>query len=500
MLLAAVAAPLAAGDDTPAITHGVAAGDVTATSAVIWARSSAAAEMTVEIATDAGFADPRRFTAAAGEDTDFTAQVTARDLEPATIHHYRVSFANSAGTSAAETGRFTTAPAAETAAPVRFIVGGDVGGQAYCRHAEKGYAIFRPMAELAPDFFVANGDMIYADGPCPAEGPQGWPNVPGDFPSIDDPHVDWTDRDQVRELYLAHWRYNRADRPHQEFLRRVPFYAQWDDHEVINDFGAPWASWSEQPARPGFPNLVAAGRGALFAWNPIVRHGDDPFRVYRSFRWGRDVELFLLDARSYRSENDLAVRAGRPKTLLGEDQLRWLIDGLKRSSATWKIVSSDVPLSIPTGSGANLFGRDGFADGNHPWETTGFAARTGFEVELHELLGALDAPDVSSVVFVVTDVHFATSLRYHLDADGDGDALLFHELVSGPLNAGCAPVPPRLDPTFRPVTLYAEAGIFNFSYIQVERRGDAVILSADVRDQHGEIRFGSRLELVAEAP
>ena len=58
----------------------------------------------------------------------------------------------------------------------------------------------------------------------------------------------------------------------------------------------------------------------------------------------------------------------------------------------------------------------------------------------------------------------------------------------------------RLDPTFRPVTLYAEAGIFNFSYVRVERRGATVTLTADVRGAGGEVRFGSRLELVAEAP
>ena len=147
-----------------------------------------------------------------------------------------------------------------------------------------------------------------------------------------------------------------------------------------------------------------------------------------------------------------------------------------------------------------MHGRDGFADGNHPWEATGFAARTGFEAELREMLAALDGANVKNLVFVVTDVHFATHLRYNVDVDGDGDNLLFHELVSGPLNAATAPVPPRLDPTFRPVTLFAEAGIFNFSYIRVERRGEASVLTADVRDQTGAVRFGSRLKLVAETP
>ncbi len=491
-------AVVALADDGPHLTHGVASGDVTATSAVLWARASAAAEIDFEITAESHRhdAEPRRLTAASAAANDFTAQVTAGGLEPATTYRVRARV----GDGSSETGSFTTAPAAGDAAPVRFIVGGDVGGQGYCRHPERGYDVFRAMAALEPDFFIANGDMIYADNPCPAVGPEGWRNVPGDFPAIDSPDVDWRDRDRVREIFLAHWRYNRADAHQQEFLRRVPVYVQWDDHEVINDFGAGWDSWPKQPARDGFPNLVAAGRAAFFAWNPIARHRQEPERIYRSFRWGRDVELFVLDARSYRSFNDLAERPSDPKKLLGEAQLDWLLEGLERSDATWKIVSSDVPLSIPTGSEADLYGRDAFADGDYPWEAPAFSSRTGFEAELLRLLEALDAGDVRNVVFVATDVHFAANLRYHLDVDGDGDLLLFHELVSGPLNAACAPVPSRLDPTLRPVTLYAEAGIFNFSYVRVERRGDAAILTADVRGAGGEVRFGSKLSLEPEKP
>ncbi|HEX9734365.1 MAG TPA: alkaline phosphatase D family protein [Thermoanaerobaculia bacterium] len=491
--------PAFAADAQLAVTHGTAAGDVTATSAIVWARASAPAEMSVEVDDDPGFSHPRRFTAAA-DAFDLTAQVAVDGLAPASRYHYRVVFANEGGRSESAAGSFATAPEPGEARPVRFVVGGDVGGQGYCRHAETGYAIFGAMAALEPDFFIANGDMIYADAACPAQGPEGWPNLPGDFPSIDDPRVDWTDAGQVREVYLDHWRYNRADPHVQGFHARVPVYAQWDDHEVINDFGARWASWSKAPQRAGYPNLVAAGRQALFAWNPIARHRDEPERIYRSFRWGRDIELFLLDARSYRSVNDLSERPDHTKTMLGEAQLAWLIDGLTRSDASWKVVSSDVPLSVPTGSQAQLYGRDGFADGGPHFEGTGFAERTGYERELRRLLAALDAADVEGVVFVVTDVHFAMNLRYAADVDGDGDPLVFHELVSGPLNAVRAAGPPRLDPSFRPVILYAEGDLFNFSYVRVERRGGEVALTADVRGADGAVRFGSRLELTAAAP
>jgi alkaline phosphatase D len=498
--LAALAAVAAADAAPPRITHGVAAGDVTASSALVWARSSAAAEMRLEVAADPAMASPRRFRGESDPTLDGTALVTVGGLEPGTKYTYSVVFENENGVSEAETGTFVTAPAPSAAAPVTFVMSGDLGGQGYCRHRDRGYRIFRAMAALEPHFFIANGDMIYADGACPETGPGGFPNVPGGFPAIDAPEVDWTDFDRVREVYLDHWRYNRLDPHHRSFLARTPIYAQWDDHEVINDFGAGWATWSKDVRRAGYPNLVRAGRESLFAWNPITRDPDEPFRIYRSFRWGRDVELFLIDGRSYRSLNDLAERPERPKTLLGEEQLAWLADGLRGSGATWTIVCTDVPLSVPTGSDADLYGRDAFADGAHPWERPDYAARTGFEAELGRLLEILDAADVENVVFVATDVHYAMNLRYQVDADGDGDTLLFHELVAGPLNAAPSPTAARLDPTFRPVILYAEAGFFNFSYARVERRGADVVLTADVRGEEGDVRFGSTLELSAEKP
>ena len=111
-----------------------------------------------------------------------------------------------------------------------------------------------------------------------------------------------------------------------------------------------------------------------------------------------------------------------------------------------------------------------------------------------------DRENIRNLIFVVTDVHFAAHLRYDIDIDGDGDRLLFHELISGPLNAYKAPVPAKPDPTLRPAILYAEGGIFNFSYVRLTRSGDGTVhLVADIRDQDGEPRFGSRLELIPEA-
>ncbi|HZA25081.1 MAG TPA: alkaline phosphatase D family protein, partial [Dehalococcoidia bacterium] len=350
------------------------------------------------------------------------------------------------------------------------------------------------MLDLSPDFFIGNGDMIYADGACPAEGPEdddGWENIPGNFPSISDPAVDWTDAAGMTQVYRDHWRYNKDDPHVQELHQNVPIYAQWDDHEVVNDFGAQWDFWNlDTEDRDGFPNLVEAGRNALFDFNPIDRNQAETDRIYRSFNWGQYLDLFIVDARSYRSLNHLEDTEENAKTLLGAEQLQWLKDGLANSEALWKVVSTDVPMPIPTGSNAAVFGRDGWANGT----ASDFSAETGFERELTDLLSFLDDNDIQNVVFVTTDVHWATNIGYEADPNGDGDTLVLHEFVSGPLNAVRAD-PSELDPTFNPSTLYAEGQIFNFGYLRLEEQDGSVNLLVDIRDETGTVREGSEVVL-----
>jgi alkaline phosphatase D len=174
--------------------------------------------------------------------------------------------------------------------------------------------------------------------------------------------------------------------------------------------------------------------------------------------------------------------------MLGREQLAWLVEGIQNSTATWKVISSDVPMSIPTGS--VTFGRDAWAnDGAEP---------TGFERELRRMLSELDRINATNVVFVTTDVHFAQTIAYDVDADGDGDRLVLYELVCGPLNA-IRLTPKPLDPAANPVSLYAEGNFFNFSFIRIARQDDGKVhLVADVRGADGLVRPASLLDLTAQ--
>ena len=474
----------------PALTHGVASGDVTASSAIVWSRADTEATMIVEYQPQADGGEPFRISTPNSSEADFTAQVKLESLQPDTTYIYNVWFENPKGASKPETGRFHTAPGTNDRSDVTLIWAGDLGGQGYCRQVSEGYRIFRSMRAFRPSFFIATGDMINADSICEEKGPQdNWINIEGAFPSIASPEVDWENRDQVDEVYSAHWRYNRSDPHFQDFLRSTSMYVQWDDHEVINDFGAAWLWQHADPERLGYPTIVESGREQLDNYHPLQTTSGE---MYRSVQWGEALELFLLDTRSYRSENYLEDSPESAKTLLGSEQLEWLKNALADSRATWKIVSAGIPLSVPTGAEVEVLGHDSWSNGLGQ----GLASKTGFERELLELLTTLDQRNVKNIIFLAADTHFPAQIRYEMDLDGDADTLLIHELISGPLSSGLESPPDALDPTLSPEVLYSEGNVFNFGTLSVEFDSLGVPrIRADIRDESGRVRPGSILEL-----
>ncbi|HUF91561.1 MAG TPA: alkaline phosphatase D family protein [Candidatus Limnocylindria bacterium] len=370
---------------------------------------------------------------------DFTARVPLERLWAGTRYQYEVRAAGER-----VTGAFTTAPAADTDTPVRLAWSGDLGGAGHCREVEDGYRIFRAMSARAPDAFLFVGDTIYADHRCGRAQLAGADYVAS---SLD-------------ELYGKH-RYNRADAAVQHFFRRTSVYATWDDHEVENNFG------------PGH-ELMPAGRRAFQDYFALEGVPDDPGRIYRSARWGRHVEIFILDTRQYRSPNTDAD--GPAKTMLGAAQRRWLLAGVSASDATWKLIVSSVPLGIFTGgahsdswSNANVFG--------YPREGTGF---------VHErdlILRSLHERGVGNVVFISGDVHHAEILR-HEPAPG----FVVHELIAGPLAARRG-YPRFLDRSLGSRSLGSLGWAQNFGEIVADGAG----LRVNIVDSAGTVRVSRRL-------
>ena len=489
-----------------AIADGIASGDVTDHTAIIWSRTNTQAQMDVQYDSNLSFSHPKLTTASVNQTTDFAGHVKLDSLSPDTVYYYRVWFstfdnkskessAAASGLANSITGTFKTSPNQLTSRPVSFVVGGDLGGQNYCRRAGgEGYPIFSVMQALSPDFFVFNGDQIYGDNACSAKGPSnvtGWHNVPGNFSSVLDNKINWTNQTQLQDVYNKHWEYNRADVHLQSLLRNTSMYSQADDHEVVNDYGGQWSYWTNATKdRAGFPNVVKAGINAFFNFSPIDRNKDDPNRIYRSFHWGKDVDLFILDEHSYRSRNDLSDTPQNNKTLLGKDQLHWLEQSLLNSTATWKVISADVPNTIP-----NCFNKQLGCDN---WATNGTSStfKKTFTRERSDFLKFLDDHNIKNVVVVATDVHFPTNIVVQDDPNHDGHKLVYHELVTGPLSAIPLTANP-LDPTINATSKYQENKIFNFGYIKVQKEGadGKVHLITNVIDEDGLLRPGSHWDL-----
>ena len=500
------------------ITHGIASGDVTDHSAVIWSRANKQAQMHIQYATNSNFSSSSKsltITTNVNETTDFTGHVNIDGLRPNTLYYYRVWFTgqgqnsknndSSKGSifsdtySSSLTGTFRTSPENSTNKTIRFVIGGDLGGHRYCRRVDLGYPIFSIMKALSPDFFIFNGDQIYGDDVCPAhQGPEdvvGWYNIQGNFPSITDENVNWANLSQLQDIYNKHWEYNRVDPHLQSLLQNTSLYSQADDHEVVNDYGGNWSYLSnETKDRIGFPNLVKAGLQAFFNFSPLNQNNnnreEEAKRIYRSFNWGKNLDLFLLDAHSYRSRSELDDTSENNKTLLGKVQLQWLKEKLLNSTTTWKVISTDVPFTIPSCFTKQL--------GCDSWATNSSAFKKTFVRERNDLLKFLDDNNIKNVVFITTDVHFPANIIVDEDPNNDGDRIILYEIVSGPFAAITYPTTIPIDPTINATYIYHENKIFNFGYLKVQKQENddgKVHFISEIRDQDGLLRPGSYLDL-----
>jgi alkaline phosphatase D len=397
-------------------THGVASGDVTEHSAVIWSRADGDGYMHVKIE------GPKRGkkvkSVPVDASSDYTGKIVFNGLNPETEYHYQVWFNKSKNSYHArnpESGYFKTAPRASSIRSVTFAWGGDVAGQNVCRDRNEGFPLFATVNKLNLDFFVGLGDMIYADQLCEPVGRYGNDQVAGNFTKSADLHNYW-----------AHWKYNREEENYNKLLRQTPYIAIWDDHEVVNDFGPLHDTRNSAPYKPG-NHLLPLGLKAFLDYNPVAEHFRTPGRLYRNIRWGQHLELIVLDTRQYRDANLEEDDELLMKTMLGREQMNWLKQTLSNSDATWKVIVSSVPLSIPTGFPVEN-GRDGWAN---------FDQNSGFEHELLALMKFMQKQKQRNLLFITTDVHFAEVFRYTPFPE-DPDFKVY-EGVTGPMNAGLFP-------------------------------------------------------------
>ncbi len=446
--LGSLAAPfLSRAADRPLMPQGVQSGDVNTDSAMVWSRADRPSQMLVEVSTTESFANLRALPPiAALPESDFTAKMLLENLPAGQDIFYRVKFRDLSHPDIASepvVGRFRTAPAGKR--DVSFVWGGDVAGQGWGINPDDGgMATFATMRKHKPDFFLHSGDTIYADVPLKPEVTLADGKVWKNLIVPEKTRVAET----LDEFRAAH-KYNFLDDNLRAFNAEVPIFAQWDDHEVVNN----WSSSKELPAayKVRDINLLAArGKRAFHEMYPTRESLAEPGRIYCNINYGPHLEVFILDERSYRGPNGPNQQSeyGPGAYFLGPDQLNWLKRALLNSRATWKVIASDMPLSILVYDAPDKKGSEAVAQGDGP--------PRGRELEIADLLRFIKTAGIVNTVWLTADVHYTAAHYYNPDKAQFQEFEPFWEFVSGPLHAGTFG-PGQLDNTFGPELKFVKA-------------------------------------------
>jgi len=190
--------------------NGIASGDTTQTSTVLWTRSTVLGTVTFEYSTDRNFSTIAGTVNATVTDPLLPVKTQLSGLTAGTKYYYRVT--NTAG--AKLDGEFKTSTALGKRQGLQFGVAGDWRGEL------SPYPAIANAAALSLDFFVEHGDTIYADFPSPV------------LPGVDQATTLAQYRLKHSEVYSDRFGSNTW----ADLRRSTSIFATIDDHEVINDF------------------------------------------------------------------------------------------------------------------------------------------------------------------------------------------------------------------------------------------------------------------------
>ncbi len=209
-----------------------------------------------------------------------------------------------------------------------------------CQNYEHGY--FNAYSHLAAeelDFVIHLGDYIYES-----------PNNPKKARPRKHPSKEAKDLDSYRQFYSLY----KSDRDLQAAHAAFPFICIWDDHEVDNDYADLESQDFDRP--DDFLLRRAAAYQAYYEHLPLPpfsRPKKEKMQLYRSFNWGNLASFYLLDNRQYRSDQpcdnngkgggqlviECQERFDRDRTLFGIKQEKWLFEGLDRSNTIWNVIA-----------------------------------------------------------------------------------------------------------------------------------------------------------------
>jgi alkaline phosphatase D len=239
-------------------------------------------------------------------ETDFIHHFQLRDLNPATQYSYIVETQGAAKEKHLPLeGQFETAPLWLVPSDFTFCA---MTCQGYPdRGHSDGHDIYPAMLKLKPKFITMTGDVVYYDNDPPVA--------------------------KTPELARLHWERMFSLPRLVETLRNTGTYWLKDDHDTLKNDTWPGAKFGTL--------TFDEGQKIFREQTPMSADG----KGYRTFRWGRDLQIWLTDGRDFRSPNNM--KDGPEKTIWGAEQKTWFKQTVKESTATWKILISPTPLVGP---------------------------------------------------------------------------------------------------------------------------------------------------------
>ncbi len=449
--------------------QGVAAGDMTSDSAVLWTRPSnpvtrwgISTHLTAEVSTDPSFSSYRMFEGISDPNRDYVLKLDVTGLNSGTEYYYRFE---SPDGYFSPVGTFKTAPNPTDKVAVNFGFSGDADGQ------------WRPYGSLAGlesknlDYFIFLGDTIYETATARSA-------------ATSDPFANPA---QAKADYQRKYRENLEPVNPGGFPGTEPIfrsqgnYILLDNHELGNkqfiNGGAPAGTLNGNGAdatnplfdvnttgayinqTPGFNALLQAYNDYQPIRETIISAPDDPRtdgtqKLYYSQQWGANSVFINLDDRSYRDirmktaagADDTGARADNPdRTMLGKTQLEWLKQTLLDAQANgtpWKVISISSPIdqigvigdlsAISVKNGSFSTG----SDGGKSWMGE-------YRAERNELMQFIADNHITNVVFLSTDDHQTRINELTYSPTGQtADQSTYvpvpgvFEIVSGPIGAG----------------------------------------------------------------
>ncbi len=321
---------------SPVFLHGVASGDPLTTRVVLWTRvtpppATLGRPVSVRwrvMADGRPSAIVASGTVTTGPERDYTVKVDAAGLEPGRPYQYL--FEALGATSV--TGRTRTIGARPTRVRLASVA---------CSNYPAGF--FNAYGALAArddlDAVLHLGDYIY-------EFQNGDFGDGTDLKRVPDPEHEAVTLADYRRRYAIY----RTDPDLQALHRSVPFIAIWDDHESADNAFSGGASNHDPWNGEGLwrTRREAAAR-AYREWMPVRERADQPFRLYRSFRFGSLVSLAMLDTRTWRDgqvqPDDIRGLQTARRRLMGAEQEAWLFETMRaagREKVTWSLVGQQV--------------------------------------------------------------------------------------------------------------------------------------------------------------